>query len=118
MSTPDKLSIETRTTGNSLVVALDGSASMEYCDRLSVELMDAVGQKPEGIILDVSNLTFICSLGIGAVVATFLELRKDRKPLAIVAPTPEVRDMFTVTKLGQLLDVYESMDAARARVPD
>jgi len=116
MHVSDALSISTTQEGNGVVVTLAGSASMELCEQLNEALFDACQQRPQALVIDMSGLTFICSLGLGGLVAAYLRVQKHGGKLLLANPAESIRDMLKVTRLGQLLPVYDSPREALATV--
>ncbi|MHC4063483.1 MAG: STAS domain-containing protein [Planctomycetota bacterium] len=106
------LHIELRPHGEALVCKLSGSATMETCERLNDRLADAAEGRPNLLVIDMADLDFICSLGLGSIVAAYLRARRHDGALRLAAPVPAVREVFEVTRLVTLLSVYDSTDEA------
>lgn len=94
------------------VVRLIGSANMNACDGLQEKLVELVDQPNARLVLDLSHLDFICSLGLGALIAAHLRCRHQQGSVRLVAPTPAIQDLLKVTKLNLLFPEYPSIDAA------
>jgi len=114
MDTTDTLKIAVERRDDGVVVYLSGSASMDLCDKLNRALLDANESKPAKIVIDLKNLEFICSLGLGGLVAAYLRARKHNGTLCLASPSSTIRNMLEVTKLAALLPVYETAEAAFA----
>lgn len=117
MPATDTLNISTRRQGTTVIVALAGSASMEHCEQLATQLLQACETKPPALVVDLTALEFICSLGLGGIVAAYIRMQRHGGKLVLAAPGGAIRDMLTVTKLGTLLKVHatveQALDAAR-----
>ncbi|MBI4578893.1 MAG: STAS domain-containing protein [Planctomycetes bacterium] len=100
--------------GEAAVVRLTGAVHMEVCDQLQKELLRLVDRPTRTLILDMSQLTFICSLGLGALVAAYVRSRRQKGAVRVVSPDPAIRAMLEVTKLVQIFPPYESVDTALA----
>ena len=61
------------------------------------------------ILLDLTNVTYIDSAGIGAMVSVYLSASKAQCDLKAVNAQPRVRDLFEITKLRA---VFEDMHAS------
>ena len=112
MPTTDELKIDTKQIGGGVIVSLTGSASMELCDQLNAALFEACGKKPETLVVDLSRLDFICSLGLGGLVAAYLRQQNHGGRLAVAAPNEAVLEVLNVTRLGTLLPVFKTSEAA------
>jgi len=108
------LSIETEAKGDAVVLCLSGSAGMESCHLLNERLMEASEGSPKLMVLDLAGLEFICSLGLGSIVAAYLRMTRAKGRLRLVAPPPHVRELLHITKLDTLLEVDASVDKALA----
>jgi anti-anti-sigma factor len=63
----------------------------------------------KGILLDLTNVTYIDSTGIGAMVGVYLSATKAQCDFKVVNAQPRVRDLFEITKLRA---VFEDMHAS------
>ncbi|NOS99175.1 MAG: STAS domain-containing protein [Phycisphaerales bacterium] len=116
MSTADELDILTERRGPALIVSLVGSASMEHCEELNERLLDACLQKPDILVIDLSRLVFMCSLGLGGLVAAYLRVQKYRGKFAIAAPDAAIKEMLELTRLHTLLPIFTSASDAVAHL--
>ena len=69
-----------------------------------------------GLIIDLSDLDFVDSFGIGAVVGALKRLRQRGGELALVCPLPRVRRVFEICDLDRIIAIHDSIDGA-ARSP-
>jgi anti-anti-sigma factor len=87
---------------------------MEACDQLQSELIQLVEQPADPLVLDLSELTFICSLGLGALIDTYLRAAS-KSTVRVVSPNPNIRALLEVTKLVKLFPPYDSVENAIAK---
>jgi anti-sigma B factor antagonist len=66
------------------------------------------------LILDFTDVPYIDSAGIGAVVGAYVTHQKDGRRLALVGVTKRVRDAMYVTRVEQFFKFYDTVDAAAA----
>lgn len=106
------MEVETHVVGDATVVKL--------CDtRLdaaqAVRFKEAVREVAEGgaghIVLDMSDIAFMDSSGLGAVV-TVLKLMGSDKRLELAALTPAVAKVFTLTRMDKVFRIHASVDQA------
>ncbi len=98
--------------GDAAVVRLVGAIHMNVCERLQTELIRLVDRPTRKLILELSQLRFICSLGLGAFVAAHLRSRHNQGAVLLVSPDPTIRALLEVTKLVKLFPPYESVEVA------
>jgi anti-sigma B factor antagonist len=68
-----------------------------------------------GLVIDLSEVSFIDSSGLGAVIEAHDRLRRKNRPVAVVAPRGTAAALvLTLTQLRRRLPVYESRREALA----
>ena len=66
------------------------------------------------LVLDLSHATHIDSSGVGAVVGLMVSARKRGGDLRVVHPGAKVKEVLKLTHIFELLQVFESAEAAIA----
>ena len=64
------------------------------------------------MVLDLGNLSFIDSAGLGAVIAARTSCLSRGAGIKLANLTKKMRDALTITKLVTVFDVYDSVEAA------
>ncbi|MBN1345810.1 MAG: STAS domain-containing protein [Phycisphaerae bacterium] len=115
MSTDRPLQIEVRREADVAVVKVSGSATMEATDDLRQCLAQTVEDPVRLTVLDLGDLDFVCSEGLGAIVAAYLKCARRGDTLRLAGPTDNIRELLNVTKLSKLFPVFPSVaDAIQA----
>ena len=70
------------------------------------------GNTSHRLVLDLSQVPYIDSAGIGALVGAYVNHQKDGRSLALVGVTRRVRDALQVTRVEQFFKFYDSTEAA------
>ncbi len=70
------------------------------------------GNTSRHLILDLTEVPYIDSAGIGALVGAYVNHQKDGRSLALVGVTKRVRDAMQVTRVEQFFQFYETVAAA------
>ncbi|MGH3066269.1 MAG: STAS domain-containing protein [Gaiellaceae bacterium] len=94
----------------SAVLALHGDADLHAADELRARLGAAIEAGAELLVVDLSEVTFVDSMTLGALLEAAKRLRARGHELRIAAPRPEVRRIFELT----LLDRVFPLDATRS----
>ena len=68
------------------VIAPEGELDVAHMADFRAALSDAADGKALRLVVDLSNVSFIDSSGLGALVETHNRLRRDKRQLAVVAP--------------------------------
>jgi anti-sigma B factor antagonist len=66
------------------------------------------------LILDLTQVPYIDSAGIGTLVGAYVTHQKDGRSLALAGVTQRVRNAMQVTRVEQFFQFYDSVEAAQA----
>lgn len=88
---------------------IDAEVAIEFKDKMRDETSDG----PERIILDLSQVEFVDSSGLGAIVAAMKQLGVGRK-LDLCGLTQSVDNVFRLTRMDTVFRLYPSIDTALA----
>jgi len=86
---------------------IDAAVAIEFKDAMRVE----TDSGPDLVILDLSNVEFIDSSGLGAIVAAMKNMGQARK-LALAGLTPNVERVFTLTRMDSVFNVFPTLQGA------
>ena len=111
------LSLEVESVAGGVVVRLAGSAGMNDAEALQARLCELVTSQTGPVVLDLEELDFISSQGLGALIAVQVDHRRHRGPLRLVNPQPAIRDILNVTRLTQIFPLYDSATDALEELP-
>ena len=106
------LSIDVGSHGQAVLVRLAGSADMDQADALRGALRRVAQGEPNLLVLDLSGLTFICSMALGAMVEAHVSSRHHHGQVRLVNPPPEILKVLVTTRLNSLMPVYPSVEEA------
>ena len=74
-TTQRPLEIEVESRGNASILVVHGSAGMNDADKMRIMLEDLTDEECTPIVLDLSDMDFICSVGLGAIISGHLKSR-------------------------------------------
>jgi anti-sigma B factor antagonist len=89
----------------SVTIVLSGELDLASAPRLRNVLADLVACGMRHVIVDLANLSFIDSTGIGILVADLKRLREDGGSLTVRNAAPQAYRIFEMTGLIDLLSV-------------
>lgn len=107
---PFSLSVER--VGDAAVVVLAGDCSMEVSGQIQHNLVNLASQPVRAIVIDMSDLDFIDSVGLGGIVAAHLRGRHHGCTIRFVNPQPAISEILRLTRLNQLFAVHASLEEA------
>ena len=107
------LRINERPVGDTDLLELSGRLVFDDGDQILRERIHAlVDAGSRRIVLDLRDVTYVDSGGIGAVVEMYLHLTKVGGRLALMRPGPCARRVLQITHLTSALDVFEDEETA------
>ena len=108
---PETFSMSRSTRRSPELVTLAGELDMAHAPAVA-ETLDALSDNERPVIVDLTELTFIDSSGIHAI----LRPRPQQGVVVLVCPQGNISRVLSVTKIDRVLPVYESLDDALAAV--
>ena len=106
--TPE-LTLKTDKNGDQTTVYSSGRITSSTSALLQKTVRDLIPANRR-ILLDLSNVNYIDSSGIGAMVSVYLAANSQECELKVVNAQPRIRDLFEITKLST---VFESQGGYR-----
>ena len=95
-------------------VILVGKLDIKGAEAIEIPLATVAGSRGN-IIVDMSGVDFIASIGIRHLVMAAKAVARGAGKLVLLGPTPMVAEVLIVSGLEQLLPIVQSEDEARAR---
>lgn len=92
---------------------IDAAIAIQFKDEMR-KLTDA---GPSRVVLDLSNVTFLDSSGLGAVVAAMKQAGSDCK-LELAGLTPTVEKVFHLTRMDTVFAIHPDVSVVTTRLAD
>ena len=105
------LDLEVTERGNRAVVTVHGEVDLSTSPQLRDCLAGLIEQQPS-IVVDLDDVGFIDSTGIGVLVGGVKRARSNGGELALVCNQRRILKVLEITGLTQVFSVYESVDDA------
>jgi anti-sigma B factor antagonist len=104
--------MDVTTRGRFAVLCLSGDIDINSAPRLREQLgaLRAAGQ--QAVVVDLADVTFLDSSALGALVAAHRDLTGLQGELRLAAPRPNVGKVFAITRLAEVIPLYDSVEAA------
>lgn len=106
------LDLKTRQSGPAMVVACDGVIVFGPESLALREEVKRALERSKHIVLDLSNVHYVDSGGLGAIIGVFTSARAAGGDLKIAGLNERVRHVFHITKLLNILEVHETVEQA------
>jgi len=98
-----------------LVLTLSGDLIGEESGMELIELAtQEIGQGVLACIIDISDLRYINSSGIGVLITILTKFRNKGGEVCLVKPSENVKKLLIITKLNAIFNITDSEDEARS----
>ena len=98
------------------VMKLSGRMDIEGTGKIDLQLNVATTEERAYLIADLSDVGFMSSIGIGALVRVAKAVRRRGGNLVLLNPQPVVRLVLEKTGIPELMSIHDTIDAASAAV--
>jgi len=105
--------VEIRRLPGAVVLEMTGELNASASGVLTPAYEEAVGQgDPRTVILDFTGVDYINSTGIALVVGVLARARAESRTLVAVGLSDHYREIFTITRLSDYMQMYEDISEA------
>jgi len=108
-----ELDISTENVGAGCTIALNGEVDVYTSPRLRQELTDVVEAGCVNIVVDLENLSFIDSSGLGALVSVLRRVKERGGTLRLVCTKDSILKIFRITGLDKVFPVFTTVAEAQ-----
>src|SRR5689334_11977242 len=109
--------IDYTVTGDEIVnIALSGSLDVATAPELRDLLVALIDEGHYRLVLEMSVIDFIDSVGVGVFVGIVHRLRPHDGVVTIAGPSAQTRKVFEITQLTRVLPLYASADEAMTAI--
>ncbi len=104
-----ELNITERQAGDITILDMDGKVTIgEGSVALRGTIRRLLGEGKKKILLNLGNVGYVDSSGIGELVSSFTAVNKESGSLKLLNLTQKIQDLLAITKLLTVFDVYDS----------
>jgi anti-sigma B factor antagonist len=96
-----------------VVVEVSGKITLGEGDvKLRDSIHELLNKKKNKIVLDLGNVSYIDSAGIGELISAYTAAKRNNAQLKLVNLTKKIQDLLQVTQLLTVFEVYKSENDA------
>jgi anti-anti-sigma factor len=107
------MSISYKDAGELRTIVVSGRLDVDGTDSVAEKLVELTGEPKKGIVVDISSLKFLASIGIRALVSAAKGVKaRGGKLVLVVDSSSPVMMSIKATGVDQLVPVFEDSDDA------
>ena len=99
------------------IVRLSGRMDVESSPAVRQTLLELAGQGFTNLIVDLTQVDFMDSSGLSALVTGMKVLRKSNGVLSLCGPNSQIRTVLHLTMLDNVFAVFDDLDQALGNPP-
>ncbi len=104
-----ELNISERQAGDVTILDMDGKITIgEGSVALRNGIRKLLGESKKKILLNLGNVSYVDSSGIGELVSSFTAVNKEGGQLKLLNLTQKIQDLLAITKLLTVFDTYDN----------
>ncbi len=106
------MEIRTCWCGTSMVVTLRGEFDLSTAPELRRVVDETCMGKLDQLIVDLGEVTFIDSSGLGALLGRYRRIQALGKGFALAAPSHRVQEILGLVGIGRTIDIFPTVSCA------
>ncbi len=95
--------------GGSALVTVRGDFDLQVAERVTNELIEVESRGPELLVIDLSDLSFLDSSGMGVIAAAQGRAAEAGRRLVVVKPSAPVKSAFQLSGLEDVLEMVDDV---------
>ena len=105
---------EIRSQSDTVVAALQGDIDMHQAPEVHRALVQAVADKPRKLVINLQEVTYMDSSGIGTLVEIFRRMHSHGGQFVLCGLNDRVQSVFEITKLDKFFKIVKTEQEALA----
>ena len=98
-----------------VIIALTGEIDMKCSGKIKDKFAEIFLQKPNSIIVDLTEVGFMDSSGLAVLVGALKQSRNSDCKLKIANLTEDIRAIFEICRLETIFQIYDTVDEALSK---
>ncbi len=108
------LEVRTKTEDTLSIVEIEGEVDLYSSTELRKILLDLTKNKTMCILVDLGSVKYMDSSGVATLVEALQQVGKYKGKLKLVNLRDVVKDVFELSRLDKVFDIYPTIDDAKA----
>ena len=111
------MEIQSQQLPNAVIIAVSGRMDAENAQEFQKACEDWIGRGATHLLLDLSNLQYVSSMGLSSFLAVAKQLQEKSGSVILCRLQGLPKQVFEMTRIIGLFPVFDTMDAALASLP-
>ena len=104
--------LEVRNESHICIIKIFGEINNNNLEMLISDLEENIKEEYKVYLLNLSNCAYISSRGFGYIVELYKKLKKEKKKLVLAGLVPDVKKLFQITKMSNIIEMYNTENDA------
>lgn len=106
------MKVEIKKINNVALLQVSGSLDADSVPQFKKTVLSAVESGSVLLVVDATKLEFIDSMGLGCLISLLRRVRTHKGDLKVAGLSPEVKQIFEMTRLHRLFDIFPTWEVA------
>ncbi len=106
------IKFDKRVEGDKVIISINGEIDAYHSAEVKKYLKDSLLENAKKIVIDMSNVNYIDSAGLGSLVAVFKDARLAEKELILASLKQTVMRIFEMTRLDRVFKIVQTVEEA------
>ncbi len=94
------------------LVVLKGEIGTETVNQFKERIDQLVNEGKMRLVMDFAEVNYLNSMGLGVVAATLKKVKKGKGDLKLIKLSPAVQELFELTRLTKVFEIFDSEEEA------
>lgn len=104
--------------GDTVILTPVGRVDQTTAPAFQSALLEIVGKRGNAVVVDFASIPYISSVGLRALMIAAKEGKKTNVPLAVAGLTPQVNEVFEISRFNFVVQIFATIEAALAELSD
>lgn len=109
------IKVQSTAAGLTATICLAGEIDLHRSPRVLVELLRLIADRPDVLIVDLSEVSYMDSSGVATLVQALQRVNGYQGRLIVAAPGEQVRSIFQITRLDSIFQIVDTAEEADRR---
>lgn len=106
------MNVKSDITGNIEIISISGRVEMIHVEELRKKTFTIIKKSENGIIIDLKNLEYINSAGLGILIHIAKIMENNKRPLGFSSLKENILEIFKIAGFTKILNIFPTKEEA------